>query len=388
MAGGLVPIRRVVTGNDARGNSRVIFDGPAPNAHEVSMGAGRGHTDLWIWNDSPARYAGEQDGGNLPYDFPCPPHGGHLRVVQARGRPDGYDLSKDPDIVPYHESRERSLPRTWDRGGNNYFSSAMHKTQTIDYAVLLDGERVLRLDDGAELVLHAGDVVVQVGAWHQWTSSRQGGRMAFDMFAAAFVDGPVGLAQGNDPVMRPDSRPLPAGVKPARRVVTIDKEAGKSILVSDGPSPDVRTDPARPGYALARMWATDTAPAKIVCEALHLPLTIQPPARGSVLNVVTVPPDANWKGKAGAAEVKAFFAAQGAPEACTYSAQAPHPYMQRTRTLDFCMVTQGELVLVLDTQEVVLKAGDIAIQQGANHAWSNRTSGPAVVAIASHDATY
>ena len=387
MAGGLTPIRRVVTANDARGNSRVIFDGPAPNAHEVSMGAGRGHTDLWVWNDCPAKFSGDKDAGNLPYSFPCPPNGGHLRVVQARGRPDDYDASNDPDLVAPHEPRERSLPRTWDRGGNNVFSSAMHKTQTIDYAVLLDGERVLRLDD-TEVVLRTGDVVVQVGAWHQWTSSRQGGRMVFDMFAADFVDGPIGLAQGNDAVMRPDKqRSLPAGVKPARRVVTIDKEAGKSILVSDGPSPDVRTDPARPGYALARMWATDAAPAKIVIESLHLPLTLKPPARGSVFNVVTAPPDANWKGKVGATEVKAFFAAMGVPDASTYSSSAPHPYMQKTRTLDFCTVTQGELVLVLDTQEVVVKAGDIVIQQGTNHAWCNRTNAPAVVAIASHDAT-
>ena len=56
MAGGLTPIRRVVTGNDERGRSKVVWDGPAPNEHEASMGSpsGRGHTDLWVWNDNPA----------------------------------------------------------------------------------------------------------------------------------------------------------------------------------------------------------------------------------------------------------------------------------------------------------------------------------------------
>jgi len=49
MATGLTPIRRVVTGNDARGHSKVVWDGPASNTHEASMGAGRGHTDLWVW---------------------------------------------------------------------------------------------------------------------------------------------------------------------------------------------------------------------------------------------------------------------------------------------------------------------------------------------------
>jgi quercetin dioxygenase-like cupin family protein len=61
--------------------------------------------------------------------------------------------------------------------------------------------------------------------------------------------------------------------------------------------------------------------------------------------------------------------------------------MQQMRTLDFCFVTEGEIVLVLDTQEVELKAGDIVVQRGTRHAWSNRSSRPAVVAIASHDAT-
>jgi quercetin dioxygenase-like cupin family protein len=62
--------------------------------------------------------------------------------------------------------------------------------------------------------------------------------------------------------------------------------------------------------------------------------------------------------------------------------------MQRTRTLDFCIVLEGEITLVLDTQEVNLEKGDFVVQRGANHSWSNRTSKPAVVSIASHDAKY
>jgi hypothetical protein len=211
--------------------------------------------------------------------------------------------------------------------------------------------------------------------------------MAFDMIAAKFINGPAGTAQGNDPVIRPrPDQQLPSGVKPARRIVTIDREAGKSSLVSDTPSPDVRTDHARPGFALQRMWVVDGAPAKIVFETLHLPHTLEPPAKGSVLNVYTFPPDASWKGKVGAAEVAAYFRSMGSPGASTYSPQAAHPYMQKTRTLEFGIVLEGEIVLVLDTQEVTLKAGEIIVQRGTNHAWSNRSNKPAVVAIASHDA--
>jgi uncharacterized cupin superfamily protein len=75
----------------------------------------------------------------------------------------------------------------------------------------------------------------------------------------------------------------------------------------------------------------------------------------------------------------------GSPGASTYSPLAHHPYMQKTRTLDFCIVLEGEIVLVLDAQEVRLKAGEIVVQRGTNHAWSNRSTRPAVVAISSHD---
>jgi len=384
MASGLTPIRRVVTGNDARGRSKVMWDGPAPNSHGASMGSGRGHTDLWVWTETPPPLSGDSDDGNLEYDFCGPAGGGHLRVVHASPLPAGYDAAKDKEAVPAHPIKARPGSRgTWDRGGNNAYSSAMHKTETVDYGIVLAGERGLILDD-RELVMKPGDVVIQVGAWHQWVMPK-GAMMAFDMIAARFVDGPQGLAQGSDAPMRAAPQ-LPAGVKPVRRIVTIDREPGRSSLVADGPAPDVRTDPARPGYACARLWVTDSAPAKIVFETLHLPHAIEPPPRGSVCRVVTFPPDDSWKGKVGAPEVQAYFRAMGSPGASTYSPLAPHPYMQKTRTLDFCIVLEGEIVLVLDTQEVKLKAGEIVIQRGGNHAWSNRSIRPAVVAISSHDA--
>lgn len=386
MSTGLKPIRRVVTGNDAHGKSKVMWDGPAPSTHEASMGAGRGHIDFWAWNKSPAPLSGKSDDGDLTYDFPGPPHGGHLRVVQSIGRSPDYDAAKDPHLVPPHEIREHPLGRRWDRGGTAAYAGGMHKTETVDYAIILDGVRNLVLDD-CEVEWKRGDIVIDVGAWHQWMSrGPEGGRVVFDMIAARFVDGPAGLVQDNAPVMRADpGQKLPEGVKPARRIVCADREAGKSCLISDGPSPDVRLDPARPGFALQRMWVTAGTPAPIAQETLHLPNVLEPPANGSVLNVVTFPPDKVWEGKVSEREVKAYFSAMGSPAASTYSPASPHPYMQQTRTLDFGIVLEGEIVLVLDTQEVPLKGGDFVVQRHTNHAWSNRSGKPAAVAIASHD---
>jgi len=101
--------------------------------------------------------------------------------------------------------------------------------------------------------------------------------------------------------------------------------------------------------------------------------------------MLTIPPDAVWQRKVGVREVAAYFHAMGSPAASTYSAQAAHPYMQKTRTLDFCLILEGQVTLVLDTEEVLLQAGDTVVQRGTNHAWSNRSDWPCVIAISSHD---
>jgi len=175
--------------------------------------------------------------------------------------------------------------------------------------------------------------------------------------------------------------------KPVRRIVTVDGEDGRSKAIADGPSPDVRTDPARPGFSSTRIWVTDRSPARIrgVRETLNLPHTIEPPAGGSVCRIVTLPPDRAGKGKSGSKEVLEYFRSMGSPGASSYSPLAPHPYMQKTRTLDFCLVLEGEVTLVLDQQEVHLSAGDTVVQRGTNHAWSNRSSRPCKIAISSHD---
>jgi uncharacterized cupin superfamily protein len=253
---------------------------------------------------------------------------------------------------------------------------------------VLEGERILVCDD-RETAIAPGDIVVQVGAWHLWNSARVGCHMAFDMVSAAFTgtpDGNHGLQEQDTPVLPPAPGKLPAGVKPQRRIVTIDREPGKSVIVSDGPSPDVRVDPARPGFALHRVWVIETHPAPIVPESLQLPHVLVPPAKGTVLNVLTLPPDASWQGKATAEHAAAFYASVGASAIATCGSIPGHPYSHKANTVELLVVTEGEITLVLDTGEVTLKAGEIGVVRGGNHALANRTGKPAVVAIAAHDA--
>jgi uncharacterized cupin superfamily protein len=176
--------------------------------------------------------------------------------------------------------------------------------------------------------------------------------------------------------------------KPVRRIVTIDNERGTSQAIADGPAPDMRGDPARPGFASTRIWVTNSSPVGIgeFRDTIDLPHALAPPPRGSLCRIVTIPPDASWRHKVGAPEVAAFFQQMGSPQASTYARKAPHPYMQQTRTLDFCLILEGEVTLVLDTDEVHLAAGDTVVQRGTNHAWSNRSDQPCRIAISSHDA--
>jgi uncharacterized cupin superfamily protein len=178
-------------------------------------------------------------------------------------------------------------------------------------------------------------------------------------------------------------------VKPIRRIVAGNDDRGVAVALSDGPSPDVRLDSARPGFALTRLWVQDATPARVkgIRETLHLPHTLEPPRNGSVCSAVEYPPEAGYIGKITSADVRAYFAAVGSTGAPTVSAASPHPYMQRTSSLDFCFILEGEITLVLDTAEVPLKAGDAVIQRGTSHAWSNRSDKPCVIMMSQHDAT-
>jgi uncharacterized cupin superfamily protein len=377
--------RRVVTGVDAQGRSVIAYEGRAPGQHENPQIPGRGFTDYWVWRKTPQPLHGDEDAGLWADEFPGPAPGGHLRMVHwLEGR-----TGEPPIVQPHAPKRVGVGGRSWDRGGGNNSSvSDMHKTESVDFGIVLEGERILVCDD-RQTAIQPGDIVVQVGAWHLWDSQAKGCHMAFDMVSAAFSgepDGNHGLQEKDVPVMRPDGKALPAGVKPQRRIVTIDREPGKSVIVSDGPSPDVRLDPARPGFALHRVWVIETHPAPIVPESLQLPNVLVPPPKGTVLNVWTLPPDASWQGKAGVEQARAFYASVGAQSIATCGSIAANPYSQKANTVEFLVVTEGEVTLVLDTGEATLKAGEIGVVRGGNRALSNRSGKPAVVAIATHDA--
>lgn len=151
-------IRRVVTGHDAGGKSVVLSDGPPPQYHQM-RGRSVGADFVEIWNvpkSVPLLTSAEAREPN-GREFTIMPVAGHLlRII---------------DIYPRKDGGKRTV---------------MHRTKTLDYVVVIEGEIVLVLDD-SEVVLKKSDVVVQRGTNHAWENRSDNlTRMAFFHIDAEF----------------------------------------------------------------------------------------------------------------------------------------------------------------------------------------------------------
>jgi len=161
-----------------------------------------------------------------------------------------------------------------------------------------------------------------------------------------------------------------------RRVVTGHDKSGKAIVISDGLAPVVKTNPIRPGYRGTDIWKTNAAPAPITADEPDPtlgPRTLHPAPQGTVIRITELAPETEELRNLSADKVRSVFAAAGAEAASTFKPGARHPLMHRTETIDYAVVLEGEITLVLDDADVVLKAGDVVIQRGNNHSWSNRS---------------
>jgi len=165
---------------------------------------------------------------------------------------------------------------------------------------------------------------------------------------------------------------------PIRRVVTGHDAHGDAVIATDGSLPTVVELAAIPGTMFHEVWSTVATPVSIDNgpDPTIGPLRLPPPAHGTRIRFVDIPPDTEDFLKHGAARMKDAFSQVGDVHASTVRPDSPHPLMHRTETVDYGIVISGEITLVLDKGEANLKAGDVVIQRGTNHAWANRSGKP------------
>ena len=167
-------------------------------------------------------------------------------------------------------------------------------------------------------------------------------------------------------------------IRPIRRVVTGHDAQGRAVVAMDGLAANVLHRPSRPGVALTDLWATSGTPAaRADSDPVDRPVVLHPPPGGTVFRVVQFDPED--PGALAHADGATAFAAMGAAGAVV--AGARHPYMHRTDTIDYAVVLQGSITMLLDDEDVELSAGDVVIQNGTSHAWANRGRAPCLMAF-------
>jgi quercetin dioxygenase-like cupin family protein len=145
--------RRIVTGHDASGKSVVLSDTPSPKTTEIGTAA---FHEIWVTQGMPVQIpATEPESTDRPIRVPPPPNGVMIRFTEM-----------EPGAA-----------------------SPMHRTETLDVGVVLEGETWLLLDDGSETLVGPGDAVVQRGTNHAWENrSDRPVRMLFVLVDGTITD--------------------------------------------------------------------------------------------------------------------------------------------------------------------------------------------------------
>ncbi len=177
-------------------------------------------------------------------------------------------------------------------------------------------------------------------------------------------------------------------VRKIRRIITGHDTKGRSIFVSDKPSPHVIATAGVPVFGVTDIWRTDRTPAdnksrKDPCKGIQ---QLVPQPNGTVVRVVEFPPDKVWMKKIKAEDAFATLGKSGSAALAANKSSARHPMMHTTNTVDYAIILSGEIWAIMDVGERKMKAGDVLVQRGTNHAWANRSNKPCHVAFILIDA--
>lgn len=168
-----------------------------------------------------------------------------------------------------------------------------------------------------------------------------------------------------------------------RRTVTGHDENGKAIFLFDGDAPNQIQRAGRPTTSTL-LWVTDETPAKLsVTDNADREIGITPPIGGSILRVLEIPPAEELSDAETGELIESMLREQSEnPQPGIHRAPTAHAIgMHRTESVDYGLVLEGEIDLILDDSETHLKAGDIVVMQGTYHAWANRSGKACIMAF-------
>jgi hypothetical protein len=179
---------------------------------------------------------------------------------------------------------------------------------------------------------------------------------------------------------------------PIRRIVTGHDAGGKAIIQEDGPPTRVQRIGSAQGPVFYEVWNTRETPARIdrsSGEPHEDGISLAPPKRGTRIRVLDIAPDDATLTSMTPEQARAHFAEVGAGDASSHTGTGSrHAFMHRTETIDYGIMLQGELTLILDEGETVIRAGDIVVQRGTNHGWANRSGRPCRIAFVLIDGVF
>ena len=164
-----------------------------------------------------------------------------------------------------------------------------------------------------------------------------------------------------------------------RRVVTGHNNDGKSLVIIDKTMTadlgHVLTPEGQPNVRLSDVWISRTVPDTNQGndDTVEEKVTLEPPAGGAVFRTLEIPPDSERNFDA----MHRYFEQMDASDRLE---GRQHPGMHQTDTVDFLIIISGEVWMILDEEEILLKQGDTCVQRGTLHAWSNRSDKPCMLA--------
>jgi len=177
-----------------------------------------------------------------------------------------------------------------------------------------------------------------------------------------------------------------------RRIVTGHDPDGRAIIQEDRPVPRVQRIGGDHGPLFFEVWNTCESPALIDRASGEPPenaIRLSPPKNGTRIRVLEIPPDDEGLESLSPEQIKAHFAEVAAADAPSHGANGSrHAFMHRTETVDYGIMLEGELTLIMDVGETLIRPGDIVIQRGTNHGWANRSGRPCRIAFVLIDGAY